>query len=338
MLNEDFGVWLKWETVTLGVANKGLGLEVFSDKRVFVFEFLWGNWDFSCTFVKIFSPVFSWFRLEAWVTLLGATGCLNFDCCLILFTLLHLLTWDVNDFVARDISADLLVILWCLSLFLLTVSLIISNNEAEEAVLSDSSHKYPLASKSDSPLLMSSPFSNTTSSYEPHLSSVSKANTSAFSSSPTALGASLFSEGWFKRSGLERQLTVVEHRTRLLFLCGAGPFLTITELPPGITEVPQRSVFGETKVWQVEFSPWAQLVFKSKSLENDSLSVLRASSLLRGFGFSSLSSPAVFPQMCLTTDGAYGRTKGDLVKMHNCFWLKFLGETNCQQFDVHVNE
>lgn len=166
--------------------------------------------------------------------------------------------------------------------------------------------------------MASSLLSNTTSSYEPHLSSVSKENASALSSSPTRLSASLSAEGWFKWSGLERQLTVVEHRTKLLFFCGEGPFLTITELPQSVAAVPQRSVFVETKLWQVERTPWAQLVVMPASLENDSLSVLRASlAPLCGFGFSFLSSAAAFPNMCLTTTGAYKRTK--MVFMFNVF-------------------
>lgn len=124
MLNEDFGVWLKWQIPALGLAN---------EERVFV---LWGNLDFSCTSMEIFSPVLSWFGLEAWVS-----GFMSFDCCQISFTLLHMLTWDAMVFGARDITADLLAILWSLSIFSLTVSLILSNDEAAEAVLSDSSHE-----------------------------------------------------------------------------------------------------------------------------------------------------------------------------------------------------
>lgn len=144
--------------------------------------------------------------------------------------------------------------------------------------------------------------SNTTSSYEPHLSSVSRWKTSACSSSPTSLGASLSAEGWSRWAGLERQLTVVGHRTRLLLLLGEGLFLMITAFPLSITAVPLSSVFGEIKLWQLGRNPW---VFKSK--------LSAASCALCGFVISFLLSVAVLPNVCLTTDGAYRRTQTDLI-------------------------
>ena len=185
--------------------------------------------------------------------------------------------------------------------------------------------------------MTSSSPSNTTSSYEPHRSSVST-KSSAHSSSSTSPTFPPVFEGCFVRVWFERQLTVVEHITRLLLslLCDEGQFLitkegifitafAVVDLPHSGVVEPFSNVFGEIRLWQIWTDSWTGLVLSFGSelllispdpdfiwhdlvgmLDTERLSVVNMFPSLLVVDFSLLS--AVFPNMGLAINGVYKKT------------------------------
>lgn len=187
---------------------------------------------------------------------------------------------------------------------------------------------------------IASSLSNTTSSYEPHLSSVSTPSSAPSSSSMDPNIASAF-EAQFGGGRLEKQLTVVEHRTRpLLLFCRETQFViteegrlgaasAVTDLlpcPNSCAAVPLRSVFGEIRLWQIWADSGMQLGFSFASafraispghgsfwqalrgiLNDEALLVVSVLSFLIQLGFSFFLSAgrAEFSNTGLTMTGVY---------------------------------